>query len=152
MLKLTTAVVLIAAFILSGFVLTRGDETIEVTKDEMRDGVLIHITSGPENPHRVLMALQMAVKMSEENPVAIYMDIEAVKVFIKSASDLEMAPFPSAFTQLKALNEKEIPIMVCPGCLEAAKISVDSLMNGVTVANKSIFFDFTGGRIITLDY
>lgn len=134
--------------IFSGCSTTDGDIAGETEKD----GVLIHIASGPENPHRVLMALQMAVKMSEDKSVAVYLDIEAVKLFVKGASDLEMEPFPSAFSALSALSEKGVAVMACPGCLAVAGISPDSLMDGVMVAEKERFFNFTGGRIITLDY
>lgn len=117
-----------------------------------RDGVLVHIASGPDDPHRVLMALQMAAKMSEDKDVAVYLDIEAVRLFVRGAADIEMQPFPSAFSQLSALAEKSVPIMACPGCLAVAGITPDSLMDGVTLAEKERFFDFTDGRIITLDY
>lgn len=122
------------------------------TAEPAQDGVLIHLTAGPENPHRVLMALQMAARMSESHPVAIYMDIEAVKVFALGAEDIIMDPFPSAFEQLAHLRKSGVPMMACPGCLAVAGIPADSLMEGVTVAQKETFFNFTDGRIVTLDY
>jgi hypothetical protein len=36
--------------------------------------------------------------------------------------------------------------------LEAAGKSAEDLMEGIQVANKEAFFDFTDGRILTLDY
>jgi predicted peroxiredoxin len=134
--------------IFSGCSTTDGDTAGGTAKD----GVLVHVSSGPDNPHRVLMALQMASKMSEDKAVAVYLDIEAVRLFVKGASDIEMEPFPSAFTQLSTLAEKGIAVMACPGCLAVAGISPDSLMDGVIVAEKERFFDFADGRIITLDY
>ncbi|MBD3258903.1 peroxiredoxin [candidate division GN15 bacterium] len=118
----------------------------------VQDGVLVHITAGPDNPHRVLMGLQMAVKMSEDKAVAVYLDIDAVNVFVNGAADIELEPFPSAFTQLETLAGKNVAVMACPGCLGVAGISPDSLMTGVTVADKDRFFDFADGRIVTLDY
>ena len=148
MIKELISVSIIFLVLLSGCNTTDGDTAGETTQD----GVLIHITSGSDNPHRVLMVLQMAAKMSDDKAVAIYMDIEAVKLFVKGASDIEMEPFPSAFTQLSVLAEKGVAVMACPGCLAVAGISPDSLMDGVMVAEKEKFFDFADGRIITLDY
>jgi len=41
---------------------------------------------------------------------------------------------------------------VCPGCLEAAGHKPEDVMEGVRIAQKDQFFDFTEGRILTLDY
>ena len=142
MFKTQIAICFIVLALFAGCSTTDGDATGKAAKD----GILIHITSGPDNPHRALMALQMAAIMSEEKAVAVYLDIEAVKLFVKGANDIEMKPFPSAFTQLTTLAEKGVPIMACPGCLAVAGISPDSLMDGVSVAEKEKFFN------ITLDY
>lgn len=48
--------------------------------------------------------------------------------------------------------KKGIDIMACPGCLKAAGKSADDLMEGVMVADKEKFFNFTDGRILTIDY
>jgi predicted peroxiredoxin len=131
-----------------------GCPAVEVNNDAEApaDGVLVHVTAGPENPHRLLMALQMAAIMSKDRPVAVYMDIDAVKAVAKGGPDLEMEPFPSAFTQLAVLSERDVPVMACPGCLAVAGIPPDSLMDGIMVADKEKFFSFTDGRIVTLDY
>jgi hypothetical protein len=44
---------------------------------ENRDGVFIHITHGTDDPHRVLMALNMARMMSPNHPVLVYFYIRA---------------------------------------------------------------------------
>ena len=50
---------------------------------ESRDGVFIHLTQGKEDPHRVLMALDMALTMSEDHDVLVYFDIKAVEVALR---------------------------------------------------------------------
>lgn len=116
------------------------------------DGVFLHIKSGPDQPHAVLMALQMAVMMSETQDVAVYLDIDGIGVVLKDAPDLAFSHFPSSHTQIAALGEKGVPVMACPGCLKAAGKSETDLMEGVRVADKETFFGFTDGRILTLDY
>jgi predicted peroxiredoxin len=117
-----------------------------------RDGVFLHVSSGPDSPHRVLMALQMAVLMAEDRDVLVYFDIEGIQVVLAEAPDIEHATFPSAHVQIEALLDQEVPVYACPGCLEAAGKTPADLRPGIQVASKDAFFDFTEGRILTLDY
>jgi predicted peroxiredoxin len=122
------------------------------TEPPPRDGVFVHISHGTEHAHRVLMGLQMARLMSDDRDVAVYLDIDAIQIALKDAPDLEMDPFPSSRTQLAALTEKGVPVMACPGCLQAAGKTADDLAEGIRVADKETFFRFTNGRILTIDY
>ena len=117
-----------------------------------RDGVFVHISHGTDDVHRVLMGLQMAVIMSEDRDVLVYFDIRGVDVVLKDADDLAFSHFPSSKTQLQKLLEKNIPVMACPGCLKAAGKTPADLMEGIQIADKDRFFDFTAGRILTIDY
>jgi predicted peroxiredoxin len=117
-----------------------------------KDGVFIHITHGVENPHHVAMALQMARIMSEDSDVLVYFDIKGIEVVLKDSPDIIYAQFPGSKAQLAALAEKGITIAACPGCLKAAGKTEADLADGITVAEKSSFFNFTEGRILTLDY
>jgi len=119
---------------------------------ETRDGVFIHISHGSDDPHRVLMALQMASIMCEDRDVLVYFDIKGIDVVVKGAADLRYKQFPSSGQQLAALPEKGVTLMACPGCLKAAGRTPDDLASGVEVADKDRFFSFTKGRILTLDY
>jgi predicted peroxiredoxin len=60
--------------------------------------------------------------------------------------------FPSSKTQLNKLISKGVPVMVCPGCLKAANKTESDLMDGVKIADRNKFFEFTSGRILTIDY
>ena len=117
-----------------------------------RDGIFIHITQGYNDPHRVLMPLKMATMMAMDKDVIIYMDIHAVELLVKGAKDMTYADFESFQTYVKQLVEKGVPVMACPTCLKIAGYTPDDLMEGVQVAQKNKFFNFTKGRIITLDY
>lgn len=117
-----------------------------------RDGVFIHISHGPEDAHRVLMALKMAEMMAADRDVLVYFDIQGVQVVLNDAPDLEFAQFPGSHAQTAKLVEMGIPLYACPGCLEAAGKTPEDLRPGIQAANKDAFFDFTDGRILTLDY
>lgn len=134
-------------------VLTIGCQQGQVPLSEpAKDGVFIHISNGTNDPHRVLMALNMAAIMAEDKDVLVYFDIKGVEVVLDDAIDLEFSHFPSSKTQLNNLIEKGVHLYVCPGCLKAAGKTKEDVMEGVKIAEKDAFFNFTSGRILTLDY
>jgi predicted peroxiredoxin len=116
------------------------------------DGVFVHMTRDHADPHRVLMPLQMAMIMAEDKDVLLYLDIDAVKLVTKSAADVTYKDFMPLKASLKKLMELGVGIYACPGCMKAAGIEAADLISGVKVAEKDRFFDFTEGRIITLNY
>jgi predicted peroxiredoxin len=119
---------------------------------ETRDGVFIHITHGTDDPHRVLMALNMASTMSADHPVLVYFDIKGIEAVLKDAKDITYANFPSLKKQLSTLVKQGVTLMACPSCLKAAGKKPADLAAGIEVANKNKFFSFTTGRILALDY
>lgn len=143
--------ILLAVGLLAGCNQTMEEEKeVTTTIENVKDGMFIHVTS--DDPHRVLMAMNMADMMSADHDVVMYFDIEGVKVLVKDSENLEYAHFPKSHAQIKNLSGKGISIMACPGCMKAAGIVADDLMDGVQVADKEKFFNFTKGRILTLDY
>lgn len=128
------------------------DSTTTPSCCSTKDGLFIHISNSSNEPHRVVMALKMAAMMAEEKPVLVYFDILGIEVVLKDAKDITYPTFPTAQESLKKLIDKKITILACPSCMKAAGKTADDLMPGVIMAEKEKFFDFTKGRIITLDY
>jgi predicted peroxiredoxin len=122
----------------------------DIRAAEARDGVFIHVSQN--DAHRVLMALNMARIMSEDHAVLMYFDVKAVNVLLRDAKDLTYKQFPSSKQQISTLPSKGVILVACPECLKAAGKSAGDLASGVEVADKSRFFSFTTGRILTLDY
>jgi intracellular sulfur oxidation DsrE/DsrF family protein len=120
--------------------------------ESSKDGIFIHISHGSENPHRVLMALNMAVMMAESRDVLVYFDIKGIEVVLKESPDIAYSHFPTSHPQLEKLIQQKVTVMACPGCLKAAGKTPDDLMSGIQIANKDQFFNFTSGRILTIDY
>jgi predicted peroxiredoxin len=121
-------------------------------KEAVKDGIFIHISHGSDDPHRVLMALSLAEKMSEDKDVILYFDIKGIEVLLKDGPDLSFAQFTSSKEQVQKLLDKGIIIMACPGCLKAAEKTSDDLREGIIIADKEKFFNFTSGRILSIDY
>lgn len=122
------------------------------TCDSVKDGVFIHITESYNDPHRVLMPLKMATMMAKDKDVLIYFDIHAPEMLVKSAKDMTFADFESLQTYLNQLSELGVGLYACPTCLKIQGYKPEDLAAGIQVAQKDKFFDFTKGRIITLDY
>ncbi len=117
-----------------------------------RDGVFIHLTCGPEDAHRVLMAMKMAEVMSADKDVLMYLDIEAVHLVVRDAPDVAMEGFTSSLEQIRSLLDHGVTIQACPTCLKIAGFTEDDLLDGVVLANKEKFFTFTQGKILSIDY
>jgi predicted peroxiredoxin len=98
------------------------------------------------------MGLSMAAMMADEKDVAVYIDIKGVDFVLKGAEDIAYSHFPTAHTSIRNLIEKDVPVMVCPGCLKAAGKAPEDVMMGVAIADKETFFNFTEGRILSIDY
>jgi len=121
--------------------------------NKVREGVFVHISHGADNPHRLLMALKMAVTMAEGGKdVLVYCDIEAVKVLTHDAQAITFEQFPSSHALLDRLKELKVTVIACPTCMKVAHIEANALRPGVSVAQKDLFFSFTKGRILSIDY
>jgi predicted peroxiredoxin len=129
-----------------------GAESPATSQTDSKDGVFIHLSRGYEDPHRALMALWLARKMSEDKDVLVFMDIKGAELALREGKDITYGHFPSLHTSLKKLIEKGVPVMVCPACLKVLGKKPADLMEGIQLADKDRFFSFTAGRILTLDY
>lgn len=134
------------------FLLLVSCQTTPTQTEKPKDGVFIHISSGPDDSHSVLMPLKMAELMIADKDVLIYFDIKGVYAVLNDSVDICHDGFTSSKEQLKILIEKGVTVMVCPTCLKVAGKTPADLMPGVQIANKEKFFSFTEGRILTLDY
>ena len=129
---------------------TTGDE-VDIKKPE-KDGILIHVTAGYDDTHRVLMPFKMATLMADTKDVILYLDIHAGELVVKDAEDVVMDGFDPLSTYIESLLDKGVEIYACPTCLNVMGYTPDDLIKGIKTAEKEAFFDFTEGRIVTMDY
>jgi predicted peroxiredoxin len=149
--KAVYAVILVGLAVVI-FSLAQGKAQSTQSVAPSRDGVIVHISHGKDDPQRALMGLNMANMMSDDHDVVVYFDIKAVELTLKDASDLTYREIAPSGAELRTLREKKIPMMVCPGCLKAAGKTPDDLAPDMRIADKNTFFTFTRGRIVTFDY
>ncbi len=120
--------------------------------DPITDGAFIHISKGSADTHDVLMALMLADKFSTSNDVLVFFDKDGIELVTKDAPNLEMDPFDSSNDIFKRLVDLNVTILACPACMKVAGMEEGDLREGVQMAEKEQFFDFTEGRILSLDY
>ncbi len=132
----------------------RMDNTSEpkTEPEKKTDGVFIHISKGADDPHSVLMALMLADKFSTSNDVLVFFDKDGIDMVTEQAPNLEMEPFDSSDDIIERLLNRGVDILACPACMTVAGVEKEDLKNGVKLAEKERFLDFTEGRILTLDY
>lgn len=128
------------------------DSTMSHSCCATKDGVFIHISNSSNDPHRVVMPLKMAAMFAEEKPVLVYFDIKGIEVVLKDAKEITYPTFPSSKESLQKLIDMKVTLLACPSCMKAAGKTEADLIPGVIMAEKEKFFNFTKGRIITLDY
>jgi len=131
---------------------TQNDVSMNADTETVKDGVFIHISKGAENTHEVMMGLMLANKFMVSHDVTLFFDIDGIQMILKDAPNLELAPFGSSDDLFQKLVDKGVNIMACPACLTVEGKTAEDLREGVVVAEKDMFFGFTQGRIITLDY
>jgi predicted peroxiredoxin len=127
-------------------------ESLHDTDEKKTDGVFIHISKGAADPHDVLMALMLADKFSTTNDVLVFFDKEGIEMVMKGAPNLEMEPFDASDEIFERLLAHDATILACPACMKVAGVEESELRDGVKIAEKEMFLDFTEGRILSLDY
>lgn len=117
-----------------------------------KDGLFLHISSGYDNPHKVLMALKMAAMMALDKDVLVYFDIKGVDLVLKTSREMKFKDLPTLHELIDQLAAKKVIMMACPTCMKVAGYKPEDLRPGIIIAEKDKFFNFTKGRIVTLDY
>jgi len=123
-----------------------------VKEEKKTDGVFIHISKGAADTHDVLMALMLADKFSTSNDVLVFFDKEGIEMVTEEAPNLEMDPFDPSDEIFKRLLANGATILACPACMKVAGVEKEDLREGVKLAEKEMFLNFTEGRILSLDY
>ncbi len=143
-----------ALIVLAAFINLPGAVAQEGGQPAPRDGLLIHISHGVEDAHRVLMPLSLALKMSETMPVRLFFDIDGVTLLSKESENLTHEGFEKGSRELivALLASENATVHICPMCMKAAGMTSEDLLDGVEIANPETFTGFTTGRIVTLDW
>lgn len=122
------------------------------TPAPVRKPVIVVLTSGASEMSRYMMALNLAGSaLDAGREVAVYLDVNAPELARRDKSnrsfvagrrtgagrDVEAVPAPQKM--LGDLMVKGAKVYVCPACLKYEKITLESLLEGITVlTNKEL--------------
>jgi predicted peroxiredoxin len=123
-----------------------------VSAEKPTDGVFLHISKGEADPHDVLMALMLADKFAGNKDVLVFFDKEGIEMVTKGAPNLSMDPFDPSDEIFERLVKEGVTLLACPACMQVSGVEEGDLREGFKMAEKEAFFDFTEGRILSLDY
>ena len=143
---------LLVPFLLSACIRVNTESETAPEPEPKTDGVFLHISKGSGDTHDVLMALMLADKFSTSNDVLLFFDKEGLEMVTNDAPNIQMDPFDSSEDIFKRLVDLDVTILACPACMQVSGVEEEDLRDGVQMAEKEQFFDFTEGRILTLDY
>jgi predicted peroxiredoxin len=143
---------LLVPFLLSACIRVSTESETAPDPEPKTDGVFLHISKGSDDTHAVLMALMLADKFSTTNDVLVFFDKDGIELVTKEAPNLEMEAFDNSDDIFKRLVDLDVTILACPACMKVSGVAEEDLREGVRMAEKEKFFDFTEGRILTLDY
>ncbi|CEL94533.1 unnamed protein product [Vitrella brassicaformis CCMP3155] len=148
------AAVAVAALIVGSVALH--NDLVQRAKETATDGVMVHMTVGADEQHRVLMALSMANRMVDMGKdVIVFCDVDCPPLMAKDSENFMLEAFKANTTKdglIDTLVARGVPIHVCPGCLAKHGLSMEDVRDGVDEVDANEFFAFTQGRMLHFDY
>lgn len=114
--------------------------------------VIVHIKSGLEDQHSVMMGLNKA-KMAVESGknVLVYFDVRGVNVVLKN-TQINFKDFMPSQTIISGLVNSGAEVYVCPHCLMIEGYEMKDVQNGVKELKPESIFEFVKKDTISLDY
>ena len=132
------------------------DQAMQAMRGEVGNatGYLFHLSTGPEDPRRVLVPLTLAMMISNDGtPVQLFLDQKGVLVAHKDAKPISHPDFPKNSEELLTILAKRgVGIAVCPLCMKGEKMTKEDLREGAVLFSPDKLSSFTDGRIITMDW
>lgn len=115
--------------------------------------MFFNITSGPENPHPVTMALQLAGHALDDNrSVVLFFNVRGVLIpTIQLPDTLAFGDRPIK-EMLADLIERGVEVHVCPHCMSALEVDATDLIAGARVTNREMLFSNLMGNTAVFTY
>jgi predicted peroxiredoxin len=115
--------------------------------------MFFNITSGPEDPHPVTMALQLAGHaLDDERPVVLFFNVRGVHVPTVQLPDTTAFGDRPIKELLTGLVERGAEVHVCPHCMAALGVEATDLIEGAQVTNRDMLFAHLQGNTAVFTY
>jgi predicted peroxiredoxin len=116
--------------------------------------MFFNITSGPdEDPHAVTMALQLAGHaLDDGRPAVLFFNVRGVGVPQRNLAETLAFRDKPIKQLLRDLIARGAQVHVCPHCLAALDLKVDSLIEGAVVTDREKLFATLGENTVVFTY
>jgi len=123
----------------------------EMTKSSQK--LMVHISSGVDEPHAIMMGLNKALKAREAGlDVFVYADVKATDIML-AKTDIAFADFPSSQKLVNQLIDSGAQVYVCPHCLMVNGGKMNEVIPGVRELTMDNMISFMNeGGVTALDY
>jgi predicted peroxiredoxin len=133
MLRTSTLLVLLVALAL----LATGCGPVSAAR-EGKPVAVVNLTAGPQQTHRVWMALRLAEHLVESGrAVIVFLNVDAAPLASrKLGEDVGLAGKPPLREMVAMLSKKGVTILVCPECAELTGVAEADLVPGAKMATR----------------
>ena len=149
----TVVVSILLSFLVSTTIVNDNKQSATTSENMMKNKLIVHISSGVDNPHAQMMGLQKALKAKEAgSEVFLFMDVKATDLALKS-TNVKFADFPSSPELIADLIDKGVDVYVCPHCLMVNGNNMSEVQTGIKELAMDSMMKFSNGSgVTTLDY
>lgn len=115
--------------------------------------MIVHISSGIDEPHSIMMGLQKALKASEAGTkVFVFFDVEATDAALQT-TNIKFADFAPSQSIINDIVAKGSEVYVCPHCLMVNGNQMTEVQTNIKELAIDSIAKFTeGSAVTTLDY
>jgi len=115
--------------------------------------ILFNITSGPDDPHPVTMALQLAGHaLDDGRSVLLFFNVRGVRIPTTQLSDTLAFGDRPIKEMLVDLMARGAEVQVCPHCMAALGVEETDLIPGAVVTNRDLLFSHLHGNTAVFSY
>jgi sulfur relay (sulfurtransferase) complex TusBCD TusD component (DsrE family) len=115
--------------------------------------MFFNITSGPDDPHPVTMALQLAGHaLDDQRSVVLFFNVRGVHVPTAQLPDTLAFGDRPIKEMLVSLMERGAEVHVCPHCMAALGVESTDLLPGAQVTNRGMLFSHLTGNTAVFTY
>ena len=130
------------------------DSTPPSTAADVETGILLNLTTGPDDLHAVSMGLNLAKTAAERGlPVVVFLNVEA-PVFASTTlpADTRYEDFPPVQEMLSAIMASGGKVFVCGHCAEVSGVDLTTLIPEVVVSEHGSLLDELGPGLVGFSY
>ncbi len=120
----------------------------------MAGKAVVSLTTGMEDPEKVMIALLVAVGAAESGrPTLMFLTKEAVRLAVDGvAVGVACDGCPSLSDLMKRFEAADGRYFVCPICFDAKKLDKTTLIQGAELAGTVPMWEWTGEGATTFSY